>query len=108
MEEVTGEPAKMWGDAIVGFGKYYYEYKSGRKGNHFLVGFSPRKQNLTLYITGGFDTFEALCAQLGKHKKTGGACFYVNKLADLNPGVLRDLVSQSVEHRRRANPTTAG
>ncbi|HLE13680.1 MAG TPA: DUF1801 domain-containing protein, partial [Anaerolineales bacterium] len=77
MQQVTGLEPKMWGDSIVGFGAYHYKYASGRQGDSPLTGFSPRKQNLTLYITSGFDQYEALLQDLGKHK-TGKACLYIN------------------------------
>lgn len=102
MKEVTGEEPKMWGDSMVGFGSYHYKYASGREGDMFLAGFSPRKQNLTLYIMAGFDNYEALLNQLGKFK-TGKSCLYVNKIADVNLDVLKELVTQSVAHMRQTN-----
>ena len=87
----------MWGDSIVGFGSYRYKYASGRQGDWMLTGFSPRKQNLTLYIMSGFDDYESLLADLGKHK-TGKACLYIKKLEDIDLVVLRELVRQSVAH----------
>lgn len=95
MHEVTGEPPKMWGESIVGFGSYRYKYESGREGDWFPVGFSPRKKNLTLYFMSGFEQDRALMSKLGKHK-TGKACIYINRLADINLGVLRELVKQAV------------
>ncbi|MCB0009313.1 MAG: DUF1801 domain-containing protein, partial [Anaerolineales bacterium] len=77
MEEITGEDAVMWGSSIVGFGSYHYKYESGREGDMPLVGFSPRKQSMTLYIMPGFDEYEGMLAELGKHK-IGKACLYVN------------------------------
>jgi hypothetical protein len=103
MEEVTGEKPRMWGDSIVGFGHYHYRYASGREGDWFLVGFSPRKQNLTLYIMSGFDDYEDLRAQLGKHT-VGKSCLYVKKLADVDEPTLRELIRQSVDHMRATNP----
>ncbi len=97
MEEITGAPAKMWGPSIVGFGDYHYKYESGREGDWFLAGFSPRKANLTLYIMAGFSRYEELLAKLGKYK-TGKSCLYVKKLADVNLEVLRELIRASVEH----------
>ena len=76
MQEATGAAPRMWGDAIVGFGHYHYKYASGREGDWFLTGFSPRKQNLTLYIMAGFDNYDALLARLGKHS-IGKSCLYV-------------------------------
>jgi hypothetical protein len=97
MRDVTGEEPAMWGTSIVGFGSYRYKYASGREGEWFLVGFSPRVQNLTLYIMSGFDEYETLLAQLGQYK-TGKSCLYINKLADVDMPTLRELVSQSVAH----------
>jgi hypothetical protein len=95
MRQVTGEEPAMWGSSIVGFGRYHYRYESGREGDWFLTGFSPRKQSLTLYIMSGFRGYEGLLGRLGKHK-TGKGCLYVNKLADVDLDVLRQLVEQSV------------
>jgi hypothetical protein len=97
MKQVTGEEAQMWGDSIVGFGSYHYKYASGREGDWFLTGFSPRKQAITLYIMAGFDQYDALMNQMGKYK-TGKACLYIKKLEDINTQTLRELVKQSVEH----------
>ncbi|HKJ27189.1 MAG TPA: DUF1801 domain-containing protein [Anaerolineales bacterium] len=99
MKQITGEPAKMWGDSIVGFGSYHYKYASGREGDWFLAGFSPRKQSLTLYITAGFIYYEELLAKLGKYK-TGKSCLYINKLEDVDQEVLKELIKESVEHMR--------
>ena len=95
MAEVTGEQAEMWGANIVGFGSYRFRYQSGREGEWFLVGFSPRKANLTLYIMAGLSRFDALLSRLGKHR-TGKSCLYVNRLSDVDLGVLRALVTESV------------
>ena len=95
MKEVTGEEPVMWGPSIVGFGKYHYRYASGREGDFLITGFSPRKQNLTLYLMEGFDGHAKLLEKLGKHK-TGKSCLYINKLEDIDPEVLRELVSRSV------------
>ena len=102
MEQVTGAEAKMWGDSIVGFGSYHYKYASGREGEWMLTGFSPRKRNLTLYIMSGFDEYDALLDDLGKYK-TGKSCLYINKLEDIDLGVLTDLVQQSVQHMIETN-----
>ena len=99
MQEVTGEDARMWGTSIVGFGSYHYRYESGREGDSTLVGFSPRKQNLTLYIMAGFDEYDGLRDKLGKIKM-GKGCLYINKLADVDLQVLRELVKQSVARIR--------
>ncbi len=102
MQEVTGEAPSMWGDSIIGFGSYHYKYASGREGDWFLVGFSPRKQNLTLYIMPGFEHYDELLGRLGKHK-TGKSCLYINKLADVDQDTLRELVRQSVAHMVETN-----
>ncbi|GAB5493431.1 MAG: hypothetical protein Phog2KO_36460 [Phototrophicaceae bacterium] len=102
MEEVTGEEAKMWGESIIGFGSYHYTYASGREADWMLVGFSPRKQNLTLYIMSGFDEYENLLDKLGKHK-TGKSCLYIKKIEDVDTDVLRTLVKESVEHMIETN-----
>jgi hypothetical protein len=102
MLEVTGEEPAMWGTSIIGFGSYRYKYASGREGEWFLVGFAPRKQNLTLYIMSGFEGHDSLLADLGKHK-TGKACLYINKLSDVDLDILRELVQQSVEHLAATN-----
>lgn len=103
MRDVTGQEPAMWGTSIVGFGSYHYKYASGREGDWFLAGFSPRKQNLTLYIMSGFDEYEELLAKLGKYK-TGKSCLYINKLEDVDPEVLRELVRRSVAHMAEAYP----
>lgn len=95
MREVTGSEGKMWGNAIIGFGDTHYKYASGREGDWFLTGFSPRKQNLTLYINGGFAAHSELLGKLGKHK-IGSGCLYINKLKDVDLVTLRELVRRSV------------
>lgn len=102
MREVTGEEPQMWGDSIVGFGSYRYRYASGREGDWPLTGFSPRKQNLTLYINSGFEEYDNLMQQLGKHK-TGKSCLYIKRLSDLDLDVLRQLVRESVQHMKETN-----
>ena len=99
MQTATGVEPKMWGDSIVGFGSYHYKYASGREGDWFLTGFSPRKQSLTLYIMPGFDEYEALLEELGKHK-IGKSCLYINKLEDIDFDVLKKLVKESYEHMK--------
>lgn len=105
MTEVTGEPPKLWGPSMIGFGAYHYKYASGHEGDAFLTGFSPRKQNFSLYIMGGFARYEELLAQLGKYK-TAKACLYINKLADVDSTVLRQLVAESVAYMRATYPST--
>jgi hypothetical protein len=95
MKKATKAEPKMWGTSIVGFGKHHYVYSSGREGDWFLTGFSPRKQNLTLYLT-SFTEFEDLLEQLGKHS-TGKGCIYINKLEDIDLKTLKKLIKQSVK-----------
>jgi len=89
----------MWGSSIIGFGSYHFKYKSGREGDWFLTGFSPRKQSLTLYIMNGFEKHDALLSRLGKYK-TGKSCLYINKLSDVDQHVLSDLITESVSYLR--------
>ncbi|MEP2772409.1 MAG: DUF1801 domain-containing protein [Fulvivirga sp.] len=96
MQDITGEEAKMWGTSIVGFGTYHYKYDSGREGDFMTVGFSPRKQALTLYIMAGFSNYDDLMQRLGKFK-TGKSCLYVKKLEDVDEKVLRELIKSSVK-----------
>lgn len=103
MAEVTGEKAQMWGPSMVGFGRYHYRYASGREGDWFKVGFSPRKQNLSLYLMSGFDGYEDLLERLGKHS-TGKACLYVKRLEDIDTEVLARLVARSIEHIESTYP----
>ncbi|MCC6412098.1 MAG: DUF1801 domain-containing protein [Saprospiraceae bacterium] len=98
MQSITGDNGTMWGPAIAGFGTYHYKGKSGREGDWFVCGFSPRKQNLTLYLTGGFTQHEELLAKLGKHKISGGSCLYIKRLSDVNLEVLTELVRASFEN----------
>jgi hypothetical protein len=88
---------------MIGFGTYQYKYASGREGEWFLTGFSPRKQNLTLYIMSGFSEYETLLEKLGKYK-TGKSCLYLNTLEDVNLDVLEELVRLSCEHMEKTNP----
>jgi len=98
MKEITGDKPEMWGPAIIGFGSYHYTYASGREGDWFLTGFSPRKQALTLYIMSGFSKYDALLKKLGKFK-TGKACLYIKKLEDVHLPTLEELIRRSVEHK---------
>jgi hypothetical protein len=101
--EVTGETPKMWGSSIIGFGQYHYKSeRSKQEGDWPLTGFSPRKQNLTLYIMMGFDGYGDLLAKLGKHKTSKG-CLYINKLTDVDIAVLKKLVTQSFEAMKRTH-----
>jgi hypothetical protein len=93
MERVTGEPAVMWGPSIVGFGSYHYRYASGHEGDMCRTGFSPRSANLVLYV-GGFPEYENLLARLGRHKRST-SCLYLNRLADVDFGVLEEIVRRT-------------
>ena len=95
-ERVSGEPASLWGPSIIGFGSYHYRYASGQEGDAPRIAFSPRKANLVLYV-GGYDSYEADLARLGKHKSSK-ACLYLNKLADVDSAVLEQIVRASWEH----------
>lgn len=94
MADVTGEAPAMWGPTIVGYGRYRYTYDSGHSGEMRRLGFSPRKANLVLYLASGFARRDEVLTRLGKHK-TGQGCLYLNRLADVDIGVLNDLVSRS-------------
>ena len=104
MRKATGKRARMWGSSIVGFGSYHYKYASGHEGDWALVGFSPRKQNLTVYIMPGFDEFPTLMQKLGKYK-TGKSCLYLKKLDDVDEAVLQELIDQSVKVMRKRYET---
>lgn len=103
MKRITGEEPTMWGSSIVGFGSYHYRYASGREGNWPRIGFSPRKQSLTLYIMPGFSSYDDLLSRLGKHR-TGKSCLYVNKLADVDTDVLEELIRGSLDTMREMYP----
>ena len=103
-KEVTGEKAVMWGSSIVGFGKYHYKSERSRQEGYWpMVGFSPRKQALTLYLTLDGSSADELLARLGKHKGSIG-CLYINKLEDVEEQVLRSLIAQSYENMKSAIP----
>jgi nucleoid DNA-binding protein len=97
MQNISGAEPKMWGASIIGFGTYHYKSKSGREGDWMRIGFSPRKQNLTVYIMNGFERYDELMAKLGKHK-TGKSCLYIKRLSDIDLEVLKELINLSAEH----------
>ena len=100
MKQVTKEEPKMGGTSIVGFGITHLKYASGRELDWMLIGFSPRKQNLTLYLPGSLDTYADLFKKLGKHK-LGGGCLYINKLKDVDAKVLKELIKQSFKTAKK-------
>jgi len=102
MREATGVEPIIWGDSIIGFGTYHYKYASGREADWFLTGFSPRVQNLTLYIMDGFDEYDKLLGNLGKHS-TGKSCLYVKRLENIDLEVLKEMVEKSVAHMQATN-----
>lgn len=98
-DRVTGLAAQMWGPSIIGYGRYHYTYESGRSGEFFLTGFSPRKSALTLYIMPGYRDMGEKLERLGKHK-LGKSCLYINKLADVDRAVLEEIVLDGVAYMR--------
>jgi len=103
MQAITGCKPEMWGDSIVGFDRYRYVYASGREGDWPVVGFSPRKANLALYIMTGFTNYEKLLAKLGKHKKSK-ACLYINKIEDIDLKVLKKIIHASFKATKKKYP----
>jgi hypothetical protein len=100
MTKQSGFPAKMWGPAIVGFGTYHYKYDSGREGDAPIVAFSPRKTEISLYLSSDFDNREEWLAKFGKHK-SAKACIYIKKLADIDLKVLEKMIALSVKHVKK-------
>jgi hypothetical protein len=98
--DITKAEPKMWGTSIIGFGDYHFKYESGREGEWFVAGFSPRKQNITLYLMGGYEQYPELLQALGKHK-TGKACLYVNRLEDVHLPTLKKLIRTSVNAMKK-------
>lgn len=104
MKRLSGEDAKVWGANMVGFGSYRYRYESGRQGEWFITGFSPRSTALTLYIMTDFPRHQELMDRLGKYK-TGKSCLYVKRLSDVDAAVLEELVARSIAHMRETHET---
>jgi hypothetical protein len=108
MQKATGEKPVMWGKSIVGYGSYSYKYSNGKEATWMLVGFSPRKANITVYIMSGFDKYadasgydpKPLLDKLGRHS-TAKSCLYIKRLEDVNTDVLKQLVKESVDHLRK-------
>ena len=99
-DNVTGMPAVMWGASIVGYGRYHYEYESGRSGESMITGFSPRKSAISIYIMPGYRDLGEYLDRLGKHK-IGKSCLYINKLADIDINVLEEIVIEGVGYMRQ-------
>lgn len=105
MEEITGEKAVMWGPSIIGFGQYHYKYESGREGDFLIVGFSPRKASISLYVLGCMhEDFDFSIQKLGK-VKTGASCIYINKLSDIDQNALRELIAKGYQYMKTKYPT---
>lgn len=100
-EELSGEKAAMWGTSIIGFGQYHYKSeRSKQEGDWPLTGFSPRKQNITVYLMSGFGDQKKRLEKLGKHKVSGGSCLYINHLSDINLDVLKELITASLNYMK--------
>jgi len=108
MERLTGEPARMWGPTIIGFGRYRYKYESGHEGVMCRLGFSPRKAELVLYLLteAGGERQRAQLARLGKHR-TGKCCLYIKKLSDVDEGVLEELAADTLAYMNEKYPEGA-
>ncbi len=102
MKQITKAEPKMWGTSIIGFGSYHCKYASGREGDWFVTGFSPRKQSLTLYLMSGFSKYPDLLKKLGKFKTSKG-CLYINKIEDTDIPTLKELIKQSVGYLKKQN-----
>ena len=102
MQQATRSEPKMWGESIVGFGNIHLKYASGRELDWMVIGFSPRKANITLYLTNGLERYATLLQKLGKHT-IGKGCLYIKKLKDVNTQVLEDLMRESVQAVNESN-----
>lgn len=101
MKEISGEEPKMWGKSIVGFGFYHYKYASGREGDAPIIAFSPRKQDLTLYLMYGYEKWgDDLVEKLGKYR-TGKSCLYIKRLSDVHEPTLKKLIRESVKQTKK-------
>ncbi|MBT8379744.1 MAG: DUF1801 domain-containing protein [Ignavibacteria bacterium] len=100
MKQITKAEPKMWGSSIVGFGNYHYKYASGREGDWFVAGFSPRKQSLTIYAMTYLENYPDILKRLGKYK-TGKGCLYINKLEDVDMKVLKELIITSIKKLKK-------
>jgi len=95
MNDITKEKPVIWGDSIIGFGKYHYIYKTKREGDWPIIGFAPRKKNISIYIMSGFSMHKEIMENLGKYK-IGKSCLYINKLEDINQEMLKNLIKESI------------
>lgn len=102
-QEITGWTPKMWGPSMIGFGEYHYKYESGREGDFLATGFSPRKTSLSIYVMPGYHDYTDILARLGKHK-IGKSCLYVNRLADIDLDVLRELIATGLRDLAKKYP----
>jgi len=105
MRDVTGKKPVMWGKSIVGFGDYHYTYASGREGDWFIVGFSPRKQNITIYIMPGYQDYSAILKTLGPYTK-GKSCLYIKPLSDIHLPTLKRLITRGYKDMLKLYPTS--
>lgn len=103
MKSITKEEPKMWGPSIIGFGTYHYKYASGREGDMCIAGFSPRKQNLTIYLMPGFEIQQSQLKKLGKYK-TSKVCLYIKSLKDVDVKILKEMISISVKETKKLYP----
>jgi hypothetical protein len=106
MQKVSNFEPVMWGSAIIGFGTYHYVYESGREGDTVVIGFSPRKQNISIYLMGGLDKVEDELSKLGKYK-TGKGCLYIKSLSEVNVEVLKKVIAKAFEEAKRRGAHTA-
>lgn len=103
MERLSGEPARVWGYGIVGFGSYCYKYDSGREGEAGRIGFSPRARELVVYLVDGYAGKEEQLRRLGKHR-IGKCCLYIKKLSDVDETVLEEMISDSLKYMDEKYP----
>jgi Domain of unknown function (DU1801) len=103
MAKASGDPPRMWGPSIIGFGSYHYKYESGREGDSLRIGFSPRKGQTVIYLADSFPGHADLMARLGKHK-TGKSCLYIKRLSDVDLGILGELIDASLAEMHRRYP----
>jgi hypothetical protein len=105
MREITGSEARMWGSSLIGFGRYHYTYASGREGDFFITGFSPRKTALTLYVMPGLERYAEQLEKLGPYK-TGKSCLYLKSLDAVDRDVLKEIIRDSVVHMKQKYPSS--